>query len=150
MSYEPYAPNAQGLTEALIDLKNAFPGIVAQKVTGYETTAFENLNQGDAVYSRASDGQIGKAIASSTLDKAFVAGFVETTVSQGQTARVIVAGAIANSGLDAGDEYYLSAASAGAIVKTPPSTAGQYVTRVGEAVNTAQLVIRLEPPILLS
>ena len=146
MSYEPYSPNAQGLTEALIDLKTAFPGIVAQKVTGYETTAFENLNQGDAVYSRASDGQI----ASSTLDKAFVAGFVETSVSQGQTARVIVAGAIANSGLDAGDEYYLSAASAGGIVKTPPSTAGQYVTRVGEAVNTAQLVIRIEPPMLLS
>ena len=87
MSYVPYPPNAQGLTEVLIDLKNAFPGIVAQKVTGYETTAFENLDQGDAVYSRASDGQIGKAIASDTLDKAFVAGFVETTVSQGQTAR---------------------------------------------------------------
>ena len=62
----------------------------------------------------------------------------------------IVAGAIANSGLDAGDEYYLSAASAGGIVKTPPSSAGQYVTRVGEAVNTAQLVIRIEPPMLLS
>ena len=141
MSYVPYSPNAQGLTEVLIDLKNAFPGIVAQKVTGYETTALENLNQGDAVYSRASDGQIGKAIANDTLDKAFVAGFVETTVSQGQTARVIVAGAIANSGLDAGDEYYLSAASAGAIVKTPPSTAGQYVTRVGEAVNLSLIHI---------
>ena len=43
MSYVPYPPNAQGLTEVLIDLKNAFPGIVAQKVTGYQTTAFENL-----------------------------------------------------------------------------------------------------------
>ena len=82
MSYEPYSPNAQGLTEALIDLKTAFPGIVAQKVTGYETTAFENLNQGDAVYSRASDGQIGKAIASSTLDKAFVAGFVKPLLAK--------------------------------------------------------------------
>ena len=79
-----------------------------------------------------------------------MAGFVETTVSQGQTAKVIVAGSVANSGLDAGDEYFLSAASAGAVVKTPPSSAGQYVVRVGEAVNTAQLVIRIEPPILLS
>ena len=147
---EPYAGNAEGLVTVLQDLKSTMPSQIVFKVTGYLATPFENVTQGDALYSRASDGQIGKAIANDTLDKAFVAGFVETTVSQGQTARVIVAGAIANSGLDAGDEYYLSAASAGAIVKTPPSTAGQYVTRVGEAVNTAQLVIRLEPPILLS
>ena len=25
MSYSPYAPNAQGLTEALLDLKSNFP-----------------------------------------------------------------------------------------------------------------------------
>ena len=149
-NYIPYAPNAQGLTEALIDLKSTMPSQTVFKVTGYKTTAFENVSQGDIVYSRASDGQIGKAIASSTLDKAIVAGVAETTKSAGQEVRVIVSGIVSTSGLDLGDQYYLSAASAGAIVKTPPSTAGQYVTRVGEAVNTAQLVIRLEPPILLS
>ena len=52
--------------------------------------------------------------------------------------------------LDFGDQYYLSAASAGDIVKTPPSSAGQYISRIGEAGSTGQLIIRVEPPILLS
>ena len=34
--------------------------------------------------------------------------------------------------------------------KTPPSTAGQYVTRIGEACSSAQLIVRIEPPVLLS
>ena len=60
-NYIPYQPNAQGLTEALIDLKSTMPSQTVFKVTGYETTCFENVNQGDALYSRASDGQVGKA-----------------------------------------------------------------------------------------
>ena len=87
----PYQPNAQGLTEALIDLKSTMPSQSVFKVTGYETTCFENVTQGDAVYSRASDGQVGKAIANNTFDKALVAGIVETTKSAGQIVRVITA-----------------------------------------------------------
>ena len=149
-NYIPYAPNAQGFTEALIDLKSSMGTSSVFKVTGYETIAFENVTQGQALYSRASDGQVGKAIANDTLDKAIVAGVAETTKSAGQTVKVIVAGIVATSGLDLGDQYYLSAASAGAIVKTPPSSAGQYVSRIGDAGSTGQLIIRIEPPILLS
>ena len=149
-NYVPYAPNAQGFTEALIDLKSSMGTSSVFKVTGYEAIAFENVSQGQILYSRASDGQVGKAIASDTLDKAIVAGVAETTKTAGQTVKVIVAGIVATSGLDLGDQYYLSASSAGAIVKTPPSSAGQYVSRIGEAGSTGQLIIRVEPPILLS
>ena len=149
-NYIPYAPNAQGFTEALIDLKSSMGTSSVFKVTGYEAIAFENVTQGQILYSRASDGQVGKAIASDTLDKAIVAGVAETTKTAGQTVKVIVAGIVATSGLDLGDQYYLSAASAGAIVKTPPSSAGQYISRIGEAGSTGQLIIRIEPPILLS
>ena len=85
-----------------------------------------------------------------TLDKALVAGVAETTKSTGQSVKVITAGIVATSGLNTGDQYFLSAASAGAIVETPPSTAGHYVTRVGEAGSTGQFIIKAEPPILLS
>ena len=146
----PYQPNAQGLTEVLIDLKSTMPSQTVFKVTGYETTCFENVTQGDALYSRASDGQVGNAIASDTFDKACVAGVAETTKPSGQSVRVITAGIVATSGLNAGDQYFLSAASAGAIVETPPSTAGQYVTRVGEAGSTGQFIVNAERPILLS
>ena len=149
-NYIPYQPNAQGLTEALLDLKSTMPSQVVAKVTGYITNCFEDITQGDAVYSRASDGFIGKAIANDTEQKAQVAGFAETTKSSGSEVRVLTRGIIATSGLDTGDLYFLSAASAGSIVTTPPSTAGQYVTRVGEAGSTGQFIIKVEPPIKLS
>jgi len=149
-NYIPYSANAEGFTQVLIDLKSTMPSQTVFKVTGYETTCFEDVVQGQVLYSRASDGQVGKAIASDTLDKATVAGVAETSKSAGQSIKVIVAGIVATSGLDLGDQYYLSAASAGAIVKTPPSSAGQYISRIGEAGSTGQLIIRIEPPILLS
>jgi len=149
-NYVPYQPNAQGLVEALLDLKSTMPTNTVFKVTGYETTCFEDVTQGDALYARASDGQVGKAIANGTFDQALVAGVAETTKSQGQSVRVIVVGIVPTSGLNAGDLYFLSAASAGAIVETPPSTAGQFVTRVGEAGSTGQFIINADRPILLS
>ena len=149
-NYIPYSANAEGFTQVLIDLKSTMPSQTVFKVTGYETTCFEDVVQGQVLYSRASDGQVGKAIASDTLDKATVAGVAETSKSAGQSLKVIVAGIVATSGLDLGDQYYLSAASAGAIVKTPPSSAGQYISRIGESGSTGQLIIRIEPPILLS
>ena len=149
-NYIPYQPNAQGLTEVLLDLKSTMPSQVVAKVTGYVTNCFEDVTQGDAVYSRASDGFIGKAIANDTEQKAQVAGFAETTKSSGSEVRVLTRGIIATSGLDTGDLYFLSAASAGSIVTTPPSTAGQFVTRVGEAGSTGQFIIKVEPPIKLS
>ena len=149
-NYVPYQPNAQGLTEALLDLKSTMPSQVVSKVTGYVTNCFEDVTQGDAVYSRASDGFIGKAIANDTEQKAQVAGFAETTKPSGSEIKVLTRGIIATSGLDTGDLYFLSAASAGSIVTSPPSTAGQYVTRVGEAGSTGQFIIKVEPPIKLS
>lgn len=46
--------------------------------------------------------------------------------------------------------YYLSPTTAGAITSTIPTTAGQYVIRVGYAYGTTSLLIKIERPILLS
>ena len=64
--------------------------------------------------------------------------------------RQIVEGVTPVSGLDPGDHYFLSASSAGAITKTPPSNSGHFVTRVGEAATTTSLVVKTEPPIEIS
>ena len=58
----PYQPNAQGLTEVLLDLKEGFPTFAPLQV-GFDATAFENVSEGDALYMRTSDGQVGKASA---------------------------------------------------------------------------------------
>ena len=94
------------------------------KVTGYVATTFENVTQGDAVYARAADGFIGKAIGNDTFDKAKVAGFAETTEASGSQVRILVRGIIATSGLNFGNEYFLSASSAGSITETPPTGSG--------------------------
>ena len=146
----PYQPNAQDFVEVLLDLKSTMPTQTVFKVTGYVTTTFENVTQGDAVYSRASDGFIGKAIANDTFDKAKVAGIAETTQSSGAEVRVLTRGIVTTSGLNTGDLYFLSANSAGAITDTPPTGSGNYLTRVGEAGSTGQFIIKIEPPILLS
>ena len=53
------------------------------------------------------------------FDKAKVAGFAETTETSGSQVRVLVRGIIATSGLNFGNEYFLSASSAGSITETP-------------------------------
>ena len=126
------------------------PNPIVFKVVGYKVNAFENVTQGDALYSRASDGQVGKAIANDTLDKAVVAGIAETTVTAGNEVRVIITGQVAvSTSIDPGDLYYLSAASAGSLTKTPPTTAGHYVTLVGEAGTSNQLVLKIKRPVEL-
>lgn len=149
-NYNPYAPNNEGLTEVLIDLKSTMAGKTVYSVAGFQALAFEDVTQGQALYARTSDGKVGRAIANDTFDKANVVGFAQTTKSSGQLVRVLIVGIGPSSGLLPGAIYYLSASSAGAITATPPSTAGHYVTRVGEAASSAELVVQLEPPVQLS
>ncbi len=100
---------------------------------------------------RTSDGQVGKASASNGLqENAQVVGFANADASANATVKVIVIGLKTMSGLDAGDLYFLSPSTAGAITLTPPSSAGQAVVRVGEASTATKFAIRIEPPIKLS
>jgi hypothetical protein len=52
-------------------------------------------------------------------------------------------------GLTAGSVYYLDPATPGKLTVTAPTTAGQYVVRVGLALSTTELDIGINPPILL-
>lgn len=148
-NYSPYYPNAKGLTEALIDLKATIDPKTVYSVAGFTAIASENINQGEAVYCRASDGKVARAVASGTFDEANVAGFAQTTKLTGEEVRVLIYGTLPVTGVDAGSIYYLSAGTPGSITKVAPTTAGHYVTRIGEAINSATLVVQLEPPIKL-
>jgi hypothetical protein len=136
MAREPYAPNFRGLVDALIDLKEGFPTRIAGNFE-IDLVAGETISQGKAVYINTSDGKVYKAIASGTVDQATVLGFAKENKNAGQVISIQVGG-------------ILSAVSTGSITLTPPSTAGQFVTRVGEAGSTAQICIKPEVPILLS
>jgi len=149
MTREPYEPNYRGLVDAVIDLKEGFPTFAPLQV-GFDATAFENVTEGDALFMRTADGQVGKASAANgTLENAVVVGFANNSATTNGTVKVIVAGTIDLSGLDAGDLYFLSPTTAGAITLTPPSGSGQAVTRVGEAATTTKLATHIEAPVLL-
>ena len=150
MTREPYEPNYRGLVDAVIDVKEGFPTFAPLQV-GYDATAFENVSEGDALYMRTSDGQVGKASAADgTVENSIVVGFANAAATANSTVKVIVVGVKTMSGLDAGDLYFLSPSTAGAITLTPPSSAGQAVVRLGEAATTTSLAIQIEPPIKLS
>lgn len=149
MGREPYAPNYRGLVDALIDLKEGFPTRVSSSLD-ITLVAGETINQGDAVYIKAGDGRVYKAIASGTVDEATVLGFAKETQTVGLLIDIQCAGVFANTGLSEGQIYFLSAVSAGNITTTPPSTPGQFITRVGEAGSALQLCVKPEVPILLS
>ena len=150
MTREPYEPNYRGLVDAVIDLKEGFPTFAPLQV-GFDATAFENVSEGDALYMRTSDGQVGKASAADgSVENASVIGFANLSGLANETIQVVVAGLKEISGLNAGDLFFLSPTTAGAITVTPPSAAGQAVVRIGEAASTTLLSIQIEPPVKLS
>ena len=138
------------MVDAVIDVKEGFPNFAPLQV-GFDATAFENVSESDALYMRTSDGQVGKASAADgTVENATVVGFANAAATANSTVKVIVVGIKTMSGLDAGDLYFLSPSTAGAITLTPPSSAGQAVVRLGEAATTTSFAIQIEPPIKLS
>ena len=149
MTRSPYENNMRGLVDALLDLKEGFPSFAPLQV-GFNATAFQDVTDGDALYMRTSDGQVGKASAADgTIENATVIGFANATVSANSTVKVIVTGLKTLSSLNAGDLFFLSDSSAGAITITPPSGAGKAITRIGEASTATDLAIHIEPPVLL-
>ena len=149
MTRSPYENNMRGLVDALIDFKEGFPTFAPLQV-GFNATAFQDVTDGDALYMRTSDGQVGKASAADgTIENATVVGFANATVSANSTVKVIVTGLKTLSSLNAGDLFFLSDSTAGAITTSAPSGAGKAITRVGEASTATDLAIHIEPPILL-
>ena len=135
MTRQPYEPNYRGLVDAIIDVKDGFPVFSPTRV-GFDVTAFESVSDGDAVYMRSSDGQVGKASAAAA--------------SAGNDVKVLVAGMKTMSGIDPGDLYFLSPTTAGAITTTAPTGSGQAVTRVGEGATSTSFSIYVEPPVKLA
>ena len=131
MTRSPYANNFRGLVDALLDLKEGFPTFAPFQV-GFNATAFQDVTDGDALFMRTSDGQVGKASAADgTLENATVVGFANSTVSANSSVKVVVIGLKTLSSLNPGDLFFLSDSTA------------------GEASTATDFAIHIEPPVLL-
>jgi hypothetical protein len=143
----PYPSNAQGLVEALIDLKETIATLPSSPgVANFKATAAANVTQGRALYMNGS-GEVQHATNNGTLEQATVIGFANQSRNAGQTVDVLLAGLLASSGLSPGRIYFLGVG--GAVTTTAPTTPGEYVTRVGEAASAGELIVQIEPPVEL-
>ncbi len=125
----------------------------------WQATAAAALTAGQAVYPSTND-TVNKAKADSG-STAKVVGLCTADISNAAVGPVQDSGiltltttqwdAIAGTtgGLAAGTYYYLSAATAGSITATAPSTVGQYVVQIGLAISTTELKIDIQQSILL-
>jgi len=103
-----------------------------------------DLAQSDAsgtveVLGLVSDVSIGAA-ASGTIQ---TDGVLSATTGQWD----VIAGT--TGGLAAGTVYYLDPDTPGYITSTAPTSGGEYVVRIGQAISTTELEISIEQPILL-
>jgi hypothetical protein len=128
-------------------------------------TPLQNANAspiviGAPVYMKA-DGNVdlAKADAQATAD---VLGLVkDASIAAAASGNVLLDGVLTSTtdqwdavagttgGLTPGAVYFLSAATAGLLTATAPSTAGQFVVRVGKALSATKLDLTLMAPIKL-
>lgn len=122
----------------------------------YTALAAVNLDDGQPIYiTGVGEVDLAQADSQSTAD---VVGLVQVDCLAGETCRYLTEGSIermdwvtiaGTSDLSPGSTYFLDPANAGKLTTTAPTTAGQFVVRVGRAVNVRTLDIEVELPILL-
>lgn len=101
--------------------------------------ASENLNAGDLVNITNNAGTANARKADASNGR-IAMGFVLAGATNGTNATVYFEGALTGlTGLTPGSKLFLSAATAGAVTATAPSTAGQYVQQVGYATSTTSM-----------
>lgn len=133
---------------------------IAAVETGQVTLQFtSNAVPGNVVYPDGA-GTVDLARANATgTSKAL--GLSTGTVSAASSGQVQVNGIVTlttaewdavagtTGGLTAGTYYFLSTATAGHMTSTPPSTVGQTVQKIGQAISTTSMNVMISDPILL-
>lgn len=134
----PSHPQQIAYTDTIADYTVASTGDnVKQNITCDASVAV-----GDVV--RMNGATAVKAIATSFLGSSVVG--IVTSKPTGTTCDITVCGPITSilTGLDVTKQYFLSDSTAGALVTTPPTTSGNYVIRLGNAINSTTFAIHLE------
>ena len=130
-----------------------------------ETPQFTNNNAGaivigTPVYSVA-NGAVDKAKADAVGTTNVIGLVYDTSIASGSSGGVVIDGVISAStvqwdavagttgGLTKDVFYYLSAATAGLLTSTAPSTAGQFVVSVGIAISTTEMIVNIQSRVKL-
>ena len=128
--------------------------------TGQVTqTAAATLIAGNPVYQSAA-GTVNKGRANAA-GTSRITGLTTTGIASAATGTVQSGGVLAlttaewdaitggSGGLTFNTVYFLSAATAGLLTSTAPSTVGQLIVEIGTALSTTEMLIDIKAPILL-
>jgi hypothetical protein len=119
------------------------------------------INIGEPVYMTAVADNVNLARANAESTSQVYGLVYSTTIATTATGSIAIDGPLVattgqwdavtgqTGGLTAGSIYYLSAATAGRLTTTAPTTVGQSVCRVGVATSTTEMEINIESYILL-
>jgi hypothetical protein len=107
-------------------------------------TAEVSISARDVVYISSADN-VSPAVASAGGAPSRAIGFATAAATATNPVEVRSAGQLAGfAGLTAGDRYYLSAATAGAVVNSVPTGAGNTIVQVGYARSASELFIDIQ------
>jgi hypothetical protein len=119
---------------------NVLPGAGA---TYQGALAGESVTAGQPVYVKAADGKLYKADANASAEAAAAVGIAAHASLAGQRLSYYTGGTVAfGAVLTVGEVYYVGAAG-GDIVPSADVVAGWYVTRLGIATSTGNLLMDL-------
>ena len=157
-SVASYPANTGGVIKALLDLKTAISsgggggggGGGSADTVELSITAGESVALDDAVYLHT-DGKVYKAINNDTRAKATVVGVVKAAANANANATIVLRGKVTSTGAfgAAGNVFWLSN-STGQLSGTPAAATGDFVTKVGTALDANNLVVMIEPPVELA
>lgn len=133
-----------------LDADGKINNTMLKDVEVIELTAGDPLNSGEVVYINAS-GEAKKAIADAAGKEAD--GYVQETVSAGETVKVYFESKLLTTGLTIGKKYYLSDTTGGDLISedgTLPSGSGEVIQYIGKAVSTTELMFEPDAGIVLA
>ena len=157
-SVASYPANTGGVIKALLDLKTAISsgggggggGSSSGETVELSITAGETVALDDAVYLHT-DGKVYRAVNNDTREKATVVGIVKTGASASGNETIVLRGKVTSTGAfgAAGNVFWVSS-TGGQLSGTAPTASGDFVTKIGTALDADNLVVMIEPPVELA
>ncbi len=140
------------LVAELIATQQAIVGIPVSGQTTYSLASSQMTLPGQAVCFSGSQLVLAKADASETSYVAgvvFIGGMIPFYITSGKLLLPDWMNSTGASTLTPGAIYYLHPNAAGRLITLPPTTEGQYLTKVGQAQSETVLDVNIAPPIRL-
>lgn len=136
--------NAAGISPNIVALQNNNAGTLVIGTPVYSAAAGK-IDQADGTV--ASKSEVVGLVSDTSIAASATGNILMDDVLTATTAQwdAVVTGE--SGGLTFGNVYYLDPGTAGKLTSSVPSTATQFLVRVGRALSTTQLEVMIQPPI---